>query len=345
MEIAKFLNHYFKVESNSFPAGFRIAQKVPVEFDSESSIDDLWAIHSKAMDNYWQLYNKKLQEIQNFTDCPPVHPSLMDLKAEIADRIIEKCTCCGWRCRVNRKNKELGYCRIGSVSRCASEFLHRGEEPEIVPSHTIFFTGCVFSCVYCQNWDISTRPDNGIEINPFHLAKIIDARRRKGSKNVNFVTPTPHLHNVLKTINNISENLPIIWNSNMYHSEEASELLEGIIDVFLADFRYGNDRCAKKYSDINNYTEIVKRNFKKVYQHSDIIIRHLVLPKHLECCTKPVIEWTVENIPHVRFNLMFQYTPFYKSCEYPEINRKLGLDEQEKSIEIAKNYGIEDLLV
>ncbi|MFP4654395.1 MAG: hypothetical protein ACLFMM_01750 [Methanohalobium sp.] len=179
----------FKIENNEFPAGYRIAQKVPVDFNSDTSTDDLWILHSKATIEYWELFDQIKQGILEFSEIPLAHPSLMDLKVEIAERIIKNCICCERRCKVNRKNRELGYCRISSVSRCASEFLHRGEEPELVPSHTIFFTGCVFSCVYCQNWDISTRPECGIEIEPPQFAKIIDARRRQGSRNVNFVTP------------------------------------------------------------------------------------------------------------------------------------------------------------
>lgn len=341
----KFLNRYLKIERDEFPAGYRIAQKIPVCFSSDTSTDDLWILHSKAMSDYWLLFDQVKKETREFSKIPTSYPSLMDLKVEIAERTIENCICCERRCNVNRKNRELGYCRISSVSRCASEFLHQGEEPELVPSHTIFFTGCVFSCVYCQNWDISTRPECGIEIEPHQFARIIDARRRQGSRNVNFVTPTPHLHTALKVVNNISINIPVIWNSNMYHSKEAGELLEGVVDVYLADFRYGNNRCAEKYSNVKNYTETVKINFKKAYQHSEIILRHLVLPRHLECCTKPIIEWTAKNIPDVRFNPMFQYTPYYKAHDYPETNRRLTLKEREKAIQTAKEFNIKDLLV
>ncbi|MFP4654396.1 MAG: hypothetical protein ACLFMM_01755 [Methanohalobium sp.] len=131
----------------------------------------------------------------------------------------------------------------------------------------------------------------------------------------------------------------------MYHSKEAGELLKSVVDVYLADFRYGNNRCAEKYSNVKKYIEIVKRNFKKAYQQSEIILRHLVLPEHLECCSKPTIEWTAETIPDVRFNLMFQYTPYCKAHDYPEINRRVMLKERKKAIQTAKDFNIKDLLV
>ncbi|MEA1984029.1 MAG: radical SAM protein [Euryarchaeota archaeon] len=133
-----------------------------------------------------------------------------------------------------------------------------GEEPELVPSHTIFFTGCVFACVYCQNWDISPHPESGTNADPEDLASIIQRRRYEGARNVNFVTPTPHAHSILKIIDRVAVNTPMVWNSNMYHSREVAKLLEGVIDVYLADFKYGDDNCARKYSKVRDYLDVVK---------------------------------------------------------------------------------------
>ncbi|MDD3043298.1 MAG: radical SAM protein, partial [Methanosarcinaceae archaeon] len=280
-----------------------------------------------------------------FLELPEARPSLLDLKIEILDRILEDCHCCERRCRINRKAGEKGFCRLTDLSRYSSEFLHMGEEPELVPSHTIFFSGCVFACVYCQNWEISTCPDCGVPIEPVALAKIIDARRREGAKNVNFVTPTPHPHTVLRVVRELSENTPVIWNSNMYHSREVGGLLEGVVDVYLADFKYGNDECARKYSKVKIYLEVMHENFKFACGTGEILLRHLVLPGHLECCTGPVVEWVAEHIPEVRFNLMFQYRPCYRALEYPEIGRGLTSEEQMRAIEIVREAGLEDLLV
>jgi putative pyruvate formate lyase activating enzyme len=214
-----------------------------------------------------------------------------------------------------------------------------------VPSHTIFFTGCTFSCVYCQNWEISTAPQSGISILPQELAGIITLRRKYGSRNVNFVTPTPHTHIILKILNALKVNIPVVWNSNMYYSEEVARLLEGVVDVYLGDFRYGNDKCARKYSNAPDYLSVVTRNFRLAYTVGEILLRQLVLPGHLECCTKPIVEWTKENIPKVRFNLMFQYRPEYRTYEYSEINRLLTAEEMQRALEIVKEAELEDVLV
>jgi putative pyruvate formate lyase activating enzyme len=365
MAAPMYLRRYFKVQRNEMPALSKITEKIPAQFDSGMQLAEMMEIHRQKMEEYRKLREylemeavKEAEALTNkdvsdrlrlltevFLELPKTSPSLLDLKVAIADRMIEKCHCCGWRCEINRKTGEKGFCRLTDFSNYASEFLHMGEEPELVPSHTIFFTGCTFGCVYCQNWDISTCPEEGVRIDPGKLARLIDLRRMHGAKNVNFVTPTPHVHTILKTVREISINTPVVWNSNMYHSPEIAEILEGVVDVYLGDFKYGNDSCARKYSKIKNYLEIMQPNFEFAYKTAEILLRHLVLPGHLECCTKPISEWVAKNIPHIRFNLMFQYRPCYRVIEYPELNRGLTPEEKTRAIEIVKEAGIEDLLI
>ena len=327
----KFLNRYFKVEKDELPARFRIVKNIPVDFDSSASVDDLWKIHDSKIGKYRELLEGIDSKEKNI-ELPEATPSLLDLKIEITERILENCHMCERRCGANRREGEKGFCRLLETSRYASEFLHMGEEPELVPSHTIFFTGCVFACVYCQNWVISTRPESGTVADPDNLARIIKRRRYEGARNVNFVTPTPHAHSILKIINRVPVNTPMVWNSNMYHSKEVAKLLEGVIDAYLADFKYGDDNCARKYSKVKDYLDVIKRNHEIAYRKAEIIVRHLVLPNHLECCTKPIAEWIANHIPEVRFNLMFQYMPYYRASKYPEMDRRLTSDEKRRAM-------------
>jgi putative pyruvate formate lyase activating enzyme len=321
------------------PSQFLISRSISVDFSKESSVDALWEIHDKAM----KSFRERMGYLSSSNQLPPpAITSLLDLKVAIANKMLENCNFCERRCGANRKKKERGYCRCDAVSRYSAEFLHHGEEPELVPSHTIFFTGCNFSCVYCQNWEISTAPQSGRPILPQELARTIILRRAYGSKNVNFVTPTPHTHVILKTLNSLKVNIPVVWNSNMYYSIEIARLLEGVVDVYLGDLRYGSDECARKYSKVPDYWSIVTRNFKSAYENAEILLRHLVLPGHLECCTRPIVQWTKQNIPKVRFNLMFQYRPEHRAYEYPEINRGVAPQEMQKAIEIVKEAGLED---
>jgi putative pyruvate formate lyase activating enzyme len=337
-----FLPRYFDVMKDKLPSQFLVSQSVSVDFNKDSTLPELWKIHDIAMRSFRKSFNG-ITSIEELVPC--ASPSLLDLKIAIADKILRSCHFCERRCGINRKKKEIGYCRMDAVSRYSAEFLHHGEEPELVPSHTIFFTGCNFTCVYCQNWQISQAPGSGAPILPDELAGIITLRRAYGSRNVNFVTPTPHTHTILKILNALRVNVPVVWNTNMYYSREIANLLEGVVDVYLGDFRYGSDECAKKYSNAPRYWSTVTRNFISAYKNGEILLRLLVIPNHIDCCTRPIVKWTKEHIPKVRFNLMFQYSPNYRAYEYPEINRSLTREECQRALAIVKESGLEDVLV
>jgi putative pyruvate formate lyase activating enzyme len=217
-----------------------------------------------------------------------------------------------------------------------------GEEPELVPSHTVFFTGCTLACAYCQNWDIATRPDAGAPVGPARLARTIGCRHDQGSRNVNFVggDPAPHIATILATLVELEAGVPVVFNSNMYLSDTALRLLDGVVDVYLADFRYGNDECARRLSSVPRYFETVAEAFIEADRQTDVMLRHLVLPGHLECCTEPIMAWVREHMPAVYFNLMFQYRPCHHAGDYPELRRSLTEDEVRAAARLAADYGV-----
>jgi len=260
-------------------------------------------------------------------------------KVESARKIMQKCHFCERRCRVNRMRGERGYCGV-LKAKISSEFIHLGEEPELIPSYTIFFAGCTFCCVYCQNWGISQFSDNGTYIKPEILAGMIE---RQKARNVNWVggDPTPNLMYILEVLSHLEKNISQVWNSNMYLTEESMRLLNGVMDVYLTDFKYGNDSCAKRLSDARNYCEIVKRNHKLANKQGEVIIRHLVLPNHIDCCTRPILQWISENLKNVKVNVMAQYRPEYKAMKFDDINRRLSYDEFQDAIEIAEELKLD----
>jgi len=155
--------------------------------------------------------------------------------------------------------------------------------------------------------------------------------------------PDPNLHTILETISLLGPGarfLPMVWNSNMFTSSQSMELLEGVIDVYLGDFRYGNDGCAAELSDVEGYFEVVTRNFRRAFETAEVMLRHLVLPGHLECCTRPIMEWVAAELPGVYFNLMFQYRPEYRAGMFESIDRRLTADERREALEMARRYGI-----
>ncbi len=261
-------------------------------------------------------------------------PSL-EIKRELAERILENCIFCERRCGVNRKKGEKGACRV-TETKISSEFLHMGEERELVPSHTVFFAGCNFNCVFCQNYEIS-QLNQGIEISPVILA---DRIQGGGGKNVNWVggDPTPHIPYVLEVLDNLSSPLPQIWNSNMYLTEETMEILSGLMDVYLTDFKYWDEECAERLSKVKNYTSVVKRNHLMAEKTGDLIIRHLVLPGHMECCTKPLLEWIDSELEEPRVNIMSQYRPVWDADKHEDIGRYLSGKEKREIRRLRKKY-------
>jgi hypothetical protein len=192
---------------------------VPSDYAS-LGIKALWELHDGRMHEYRKL-NEKYAVIKTLPKGKK--SSLLDVKVELAARIMERCQFCEIRCGANRY-KRPGACGVNATSHYYSEFLHRGEEPELVPSHTIFFEGCTFACAYCQNWTIATEIRGNI-VDPRDLAEVIEVRHKEGSKNVNLVggDPTPHLHTILQTVNYLTSNIPVVWNSNMFGDQRGEE--------------------------------------------------------------------------------------------------------------------------
>ena len=323
------LSKYFAVLEENGVANYLQCKQTPVSFNPVDSLENLWVKHDEA------LKNKIIQ------DTKP-EQSLLDLKIELASRMFRNCCFCERRCGVDR-TKQPGACMV-KESLVSSEFLHMGEEHVLIPSYTIFFSGCSFHCVFCQNWDIS-QEISGVYIEPSMLAEMIKQRFFQGARNVNWVggDPTPHLLYILKVLKGCDINLPQVWNSNMYCSNETIRLLDGVIDLYLTDFKYGNDDCAKRLSKVDNYLKVVKRNHLKAYENGEVIIRHLVMPNHVECCTKPVLEWISENTPNCLVNIMSQYRPEYKAYEYDDISRPISGEEFLTAKMYAKTLSLHEI--
>jgi putative pyruvate formate lyase activating enzyme len=331
------LPDYFDIQEGRKHARYLVARSIGVHIDRKATLKELWAVHETGLDEYRK---------RDLSEKPtPVKDNLLGLKVLIADRILEECQLCERRCRVDRKNGRTGVCGVTDEPRISSEFLHMGEEPELVPSHTIFFSGCTFKCVYCQNWDISQEPASGDWLAPKEVADIIDRRR---GRNVNWVggDPTSNLPFILEVLRRLDLNIAQVWNSNMYLTEEAMRLLDGTMDIYLADFKYGNDDCAERLSGVKKYFKVVARNHLEANRQCEMIIRHLVLPGHFDCCLKPVLDWISKNLDNrkVRVNIMDQYRPEYLVGKdpkgYPDIGSKLSPNEWLKAYHYGKKLGL-----
>ena len=276
--------------------------------------------------------------------------------------MLESCTICPHNCKVNREKGIKGRCKCDDKIRIALSSLHMFEEPCISGrngSGTVFFTNCNLNCIYCQNYEIS-QLGKGKEITIEELANIFISQQEKGAHNINLVTPTMYVYQIIEAIKFARKNglsIPIIYNSNGYENVETIKLLNGYIDVYLPDLKYYSNELAKKYSNINNYFENASKAVLEMYNQvgnaifdengliqKGVIIRHLVLPNHIQN-TKNILKWISNNMSKdIYVSIMAQYFPTFKAKEDNLINRKLTKKEYKEvlnylySLDLANGY-------
>ena len=258
---------------------------------------------------------------------------------------LEKCEISPHRCGINRKQGNRGRCKCDDKIKIALVSIHNYEEPCISKIHgsgTIFFSNCNLNCIYCQNYEIS-QLGRGKEITIEELSKIFLSQQDKNVNNINLVTPTMYVFHIIEAIKIARDkglNIPIIYNSNGYETVETIKALKGYIDVYLPDLKYFSNEMSLKYSKVNNYFLNTTKAIKEMYNQvgtaqfdengiikKGLIIRHLVLPNHLQN-SKHILKWIKENMPEdVYVSVMAQYFPTYKAKEDKYINRKLNKKE------------------
>ena len=277
--------------------------------------------------------------------------------------MIEKlvsCILCPHNCKVNRLNGNIGRCRCDDKLKVALASLHYFEEPCISGgngSGTVFFTNCNLQCKYCQNYEISQQ-GKGKEISVKELADIFLKQQENGANNINLVTPTSYVYQIIEALDIAKEKglkLPIIYNTNGYENIKTINLLKGYIDIYLPDLKYYSNELAKKYSGIDNYFEIATKAIKKMYEQvgapifnedriitKGVIIRHLVLPNHI-LNSKHILKWIKENMENdIYVSVMAQYFPTYKASMYEEINRKIEREELDEVWDFVDALGFEN---
>ena len=248
-----------------------------------------------------------------------------------------KCTLCPRCCNVDRSTS-LGYCKSNNNIKVARASLHFDEEPIISGtsgSGTIFFSGCNLKCIYCQNHSIS-HENFGKEISIDKLVEIFKDLENQGANNINLVTPTHFVDGIIEALKIYKPKIPIVYNTNSYESVETLIKLAPFIDIYLADIKYYDSDLSLKLSKAQDYFEVAKNALIQMRKNvpcdiienglmkKGIIIRHLVLPNHIDDSKKVFNEIAnLFNPQNTIISLMGQYTPMYKACDYPDIDRSL----------------------
>ncbi|MBD3267436.1 radical SAM protein [bacterium] len=279
-------------------------------------------------------------------------------RAAIAKELARACKLCPNECDINRWDGTAGYCKLNGQTLIASAFPHHGEEPPIRGhggSGTLFFAGCNLLCDFCQNYSISHKIE-GTAVSAEETAGIMLRLQSQGCENINFVSPSHVIHHILEALAIATERglaLPIVYNSGGYDSVDALRLLDGIVDIYMPDFKFWSPETAQKLTGAEDYPEMAQAAVKEMHrQVGDLItndrgvalrgllIRHLVLPNGL-ADTFEVMRFLHDEVsPGIHVNIMGQYHPCYKAHEIPEINRAVTQAEVQEALQAARQAGI-----
>jgi len=282
----------------------------------------------------------------------------LDEKMEKAYAMLKKCRLCARYCEVDRTKGQKGFCGIGDKAVVSSSGPHFGEESPLVGnggSGTIFLTSCNLLCLFCQNDDISHLKE-GLEMGPEDIADIMWGLQRRRCHNINVVTPSHQMPFLLKAVAlAVSKGLsvPIVWNCGGYESMEALKILDGVVDIYMPDFKFSRNDSADRYCSAPDYPEVARRAVAEMHRQvgdlvmddsgiarRGLLVRHLVMPGDV-CGTEEIMKWLGEKVsPDTYVNVMAQYRPCYKASQFPEIAGRITAAEYEQALLWAKNHGL-----
>ncbi len=285
-------------------------------------------------------------------------PGELARRAQMAHDMLRVCCVCPRQCEVNRLEGEKGVCRVGEFPIVSSYHPHFGEERPLVGrfgSGTIFFAYCNLLCVFCQNYDIS-HLGHGQEVSLIRLAEMMLELQSMGCHNINLVTPTHVVPQILGALPHAIEDglkIPLVYNTGGYDSVDTLRLLDGVIDIYMPDFKYSDNAVAKKLSGAKDYPEVAKAAIAEMHRQvgdlqldetgiaqRGLLVRHLVLPEGL-AGTRDVMRFLAKEIsPHTYVNVMDQYYPCYKAFDHPPMNRRITSEEYKEAVRIATEEGL-----
>ncbi len=279
-------------------------------------------------------------------------------RIEAAYNILERCHLCPRSCKVNRLADEKGICKTGKQAVVCSYHPHFGEENPLVGTHgsgTIFMAWCNLLCLFCQNYEISHMGE-GRAVTSEEFATMMLSLQKMGCHNINFVTPTHVIPQILSALSIAIEgglHVPLVYNSGGYDAVKSLKLLDGIFDIYMPDFKYWEGEAAQKYSDAKNYPIAARAALREMYRqvgdlrmdergvaYRGLLVRHLVMPHNL-AGTRYVMRFLAKEIsPNTYVNVMAQYRPCGRAHLYPEINRSISVDEYNEAVDMALEEGI-----
>jgi len=263
-------------------------------------------------------------------------------RARAARAALADCRLCAHNCSVDRLAGEQGRCHAGAEARIFAAQAEVGDELELLPTFAIALSGCDLRCSFCITGAESWNPRAGELLSAEIIAAKAAAAITDGARTVMILggEPTIHLPVALEIVAALPETARLVWKTNAHGSAQARELLDGLFDVWLADYKFGNDDCAERLAVISQYQQIVRENLRWANEHSELIVRHLLMPGHMKCCWEPIARWLATALPGVKVSLRSGFWPAWKSANHPELCRPLSATESDRAWSIARDYGL-----
>jgi putative pyruvate formate lyase activating enzyme len=256
--------------------------------------------------------------------------------------MLAECRLCAHDCGVNRLAGETGPCHARAETRFFSAQVEVTDELELIPAFAVALSGCDLRCDFCITGGPSWNPRAGAGFNAEAMAARARAALREGARTIMLLggEPTIHLPEALEFVSLLPAAARLIWKTNAHGSAQSRELLAGMFDVWLADFKFGNDACARRLAKVSDYIRVVRENLCWAAARSELIIRHLLMPGHVECCWRPAAAWLAENLPGVKVNLRTGFWPAWQAHRHPEFHNALSPAEHDFAFGIARNLGL-----
>lgn len=269
-------------------------------------------------------------------------PALAGERVDRARAMLANCRLCAHDCGSNRLAGETGLCRAGAEARFFSAQVEVSDEMELIPTFAVALSGCDLRCDFCITGAASWNPGAGAGFNATAMAARAEAALENGARTIMVLggEPTIHLPAVLEFVSRLPETAILIWKTNAHGSAQARELLNGMFDVWLADFKFGNDTCARRLAKVSDYVRVVRENLVWADAHSELIVRHLLMPGHVECCWRPVAAWLAETLPGVKVNLRAGFWPAWQTRRHGELQNALSSSETDFAFGVGHELGL-----
>ncbi len=263
-------------------------------------------------------------------------------RAAIAHASLAHCQLCAHECGADRLDGQVGPCHAGPAARVFTMQVETGDELELIPTFAVAFSGCDLRCDFCITGAESWNPRAGELFDPQALARRARGALENGARTVMILggEPTIHLPAALEIVAAMPDSAKLIWKTNAHGSAQAREWLDGMFDVWLADYKFGNDLCATRLAKVCNYTGVARENLLWAAGHSELIVRHLLMPGHVECCWRPVAEWLAEELPGVKVSLRPAFWPAWYSNRHKELRGTVPVSESERAFAIAEELDL-----